>query len=113
MKRCPDYVGVACVDGSCPLAIYEDNPDYFDSKPRCKDCGDYKGCSDCALYANDGNAQSVERQQMFHVKHFENKNKLLSHRHIGENGETNERNHDYRENQRTYKHSTERLIRGH
>ena len=54
MKRCPDYVGVACVDGSCPLAIYEDNPDYFDSKPRCKDCGDYKGCSDCALYANDG-----------------------------------------------------------
>jgi hypothetical protein len=43
MKRCPDYVGLACNNGSCPLTVYEDNPDYFDSKPRCKDCGYYKG----------------------------------------------------------------------
>ena len=70
MKRCPDYVGVACINGSCPLAVYEDNPDYFDSKPRCKDCGYYKGCSDCVFYANDGTCAIGGNSKMFHVKHL-------------------------------------------
>lgn len=54
MKRCPDYVGVACVNGSFTSSIYEDNPDYFDPELRCKDWVYYKGCSVCAFYTNDG-----------------------------------------------------------
>ena len=54
MNKCPDYVGVTCINGSCPLALYEVNPDYFDIKPSCKDCGFYKGCKDCAFADVDG-----------------------------------------------------------
>ena len=31
---CPNYVGVTCVNGSCPIALYADFPEYFDSKPN-------------------------------------------------------------------------------
>lgn len=51
---CPNYVGVTCVDGSCPIALYADFPEYFDFKPNCKECGFRKGCSDCAFASVDG-----------------------------------------------------------
>lgn len=56
-KRCKNYVGVACVDGSCPVANYR----YFMGKGmpeiakafadagNCTDCLYYRGCEDCAL----------------------------------------------------------------
>lgn len=50
--RCPDYVGVTCINGSCPMALYEVNPDY--PKSSCKDCGFYKGCKVCAFAGVDG-----------------------------------------------------------
>lgn len=49
-KRCSDYVGVSCVDGSCPIA----NSDEYEERcmdviKKCDDCFCYKGCEDCAL----------------------------------------------------------------
>lgn len=50
MERCRDYVGLACVDGSCPMASIDEYEAYcspiIDS---CEECGLYKGCKDCAI----------------------------------------------------------------
>ena len=53
-KHCYGYCGKSCIDGSCPKALYEDNPEYFDGVPSCKDCAYYEGCKDCciAFYSN-------------------------------------------------------------
>lgn len=51
MKRCPNYVGVTCVDGSCPKAYADECRERgMDVTENCKECGFYKGCEDCALY---------------------------------------------------------------
>lgn len=52
--NCKHYVGVSCVDGTCPIAnsdLYEQScvPTILD----CKDCFYYKGCADCALYGTE------------------------------------------------------------
>lgn len=50
MKRCKDYVGIACVDGSCPKANAEEYEERcMDVVKNCNDCFYYKGCEDCAL----------------------------------------------------------------
>lgn len=59
MKRCKDYVGVVCVDGSCPKANAEEYAERcMDVVKNCNDCHYYKGCEDCALadteYCNGG-----------------------------------------------------------
>lgn len=41
-KQCVNYVGLACVDGTCPEIR---NPEVF----NCKNCYRYQGCADCAL----------------------------------------------------------------
>lgn len=48
-KRCKNYVGVSCVDGSCPRAIAEEHEEMAISKVTCEDCYCYRGCEDCAL----------------------------------------------------------------
>ncbi len=53
-KICGDYVGVACVDGSCPIANADTYAEYgMDAIRRCEDCFMRKGCEDCALYDTD------------------------------------------------------------
>lgn len=50
MERCPDYVGLACVDGSCPMITRDEYGDY--RRPiveSCEECYLYKGCEDCAF----------------------------------------------------------------
>jgi len=52
--RCRRYVGVACADGSCPIA----NEDEYEERSisiirNCEDCYLYKGCEDCALYGTE------------------------------------------------------------
>lgn len=42
-RVCGDYIGVACIDGTCPNA----NEEYNLPMP-CADCFYYKGCEDCA-----------------------------------------------------------------
>ena len=50
MKRCPDYVGVSCIDGSCPIANREKYEEYgIPVINDCEDCHRYKGCKDCGL----------------------------------------------------------------
>lgn len=61
MKRCPNYVGVACVNGTCPKA----NRDEYDERcmdviSNCKDCFYYEGCIDCVLYHTEQCLDSME-----------------------------------------------------
>lgn len=49
-KQCRYYVGVACVDGSCPIANADEYMDMCIPVIRsCDDCFLYNGCEDCAL----------------------------------------------------------------
>ncbi len=49
-ERCKKYVGVLCVDGSCPVANMEEYVERcIDVIRNCDDCFYYKGCDDCAL----------------------------------------------------------------
>ncbi len=53
-KICGEYVGVACVDGSCPVANADTYAEYgADVIRSCEDCWMRKGCGDCALYGTD------------------------------------------------------------
>ena len=48
-QRCRSYVGIACVDGSCPPADRDESGGYC--KPiieSCAECGLSEGCADCA-----------------------------------------------------------------
>ena len=50
-SRCPQYVGVACVDGTCPAANREEYEERgIPVTKGCRDCFYYEGCEDCALY---------------------------------------------------------------
>lgn len=54
MERCPEYVGVVCVDGSCPIALQDEYQEYGMPVIRsCMNCPFYKGCEDCALYGTE------------------------------------------------------------
>lgn len=49
-KRCKGYVGVACVDGTCPVANREEYEERrIPVVENCRECHFYKGCEDCAL----------------------------------------------------------------
>lgn len=49
MEICKNYVGVACVDGSCPKANIDKYIEYgMDVIRKCEDCTYYNGCEDCA-----------------------------------------------------------------
>ena len=48
---CKNYVGVSCVDGSCPIANMDDYYEtHIPSDKDCKECYRNKGCEDCALF---------------------------------------------------------------
>lgn len=49
VKVCPNYTGVTCVDGSCPMI---ENSDY-----SCDRCPYYSGCYDCAYCGKDGKCE--------------------------------------------------------
>ena len=53
MDRCVDYVGVTCVDGSCPVVNSGKHAELdMNVNNNCKSCDDYfrnKDCIDCAL----------------------------------------------------------------
>lgn len=53
-KRCKSYVGVACVDGTCPAALREEYEERcIPTVNSCRECFYYKGCKDCALKATE------------------------------------------------------------
>lgn len=49
MGTCERYVGVACVDGTCPKANEEEYVERWTVK-NCEDCFYNQGCEDCALF---------------------------------------------------------------
>ena len=54
-KYCKSYVGVACVNGSCPNALRDEDIEAYKDiygttrKQRCDRCAYYEGCKDCAV----------------------------------------------------------------
>ena len=48
-KVCHEYVGAACINGTCPKTIKEEYEEYSRSAMRCSRCFLNKGCEDCAL----------------------------------------------------------------
>ena len=50
MKVCKGYCGLACVDGTCPIANREEYEErgYFVVR-SCRECHFYKGCEDCCF----------------------------------------------------------------
>ncbi len=48
-KRCKSYCGTTCVNGLCPIALYNEDFTLFEIKPSCNDCFYYRGCEDCAF----------------------------------------------------------------
>ena len=60
-KRCPSYTGVACVDGSCPIANREEYIEYgVPVINSCDECSSYKGCEDCAWCGENDECTVVE-----------------------------------------------------
>ena len=47
---CKDYCGLACVNGSCPIARQEEYAECgYDTIKECGDCPYYDGCKGCVL----------------------------------------------------------------
>lgn len=47
-KVCSNYVGLACVDGSCPKALRDEYLECcMDAISDCSDCPYVAGCDDC------------------------------------------------------------------
>ena len=53
-KRCENYCGLACVDGSCPIANREEYAERgYDIVRNCDECHYYNGCEDCVFDETD------------------------------------------------------------
>lgn len=49
-KICEGYCGVACIDGSCPVANFDDYEERdYDVVHNCNECHLYEGCKDCCF----------------------------------------------------------------
>lgn len=49
MEYCKGYVGIACVDGSCPMIDRDEYGGYcVPVVTDCCECALYRGCEDCA-----------------------------------------------------------------
>ncbi len=47
-EYCPSFTGSACTDGTCPVALSEEYPEYdIDVPSSCFECSGYKGCENC------------------------------------------------------------------
>lgn len=47
-KICKSYVGLACIDGTCPMAKQDEYEEHCIPVVRsCKECHFYIGCEDC------------------------------------------------------------------
>lgn len=55
IKVCPNYTGVTCVNGSCPMAWAEERQEYgIPLVHSCDECTYYKGCEDCCFSGENG-----------------------------------------------------------
>lgn len=67
MKQCKCYVGVACVNGSCPKALVDEYAERgMDIVRSCKDCIFYEECRDCALAGTEYCVLSEEERRLYY-----------------------------------------------
>lgn len=53
-ERCKNYTGLACIDGTCPIANRDTYIEYgIPLVWSCDDCHCYNGCDDCYFCRND------------------------------------------------------------
>lgn len=63
MEHCPNYCGVACIDGSCPVALRDDYSERgYDAILDCADCPYNLGCVDCMFDGTDGCEYGLDRR---------------------------------------------------
>lgn len=75
-KRCKGYCGVACIDGSCPMANREEYAERgYDIVNSCNDCHYYNGCEDCAFEGTEMCVNSTEESSEGKVKRKEDEGK--------------------------------------
>jgi hypothetical protein len=68
VPKCRNYVGVACVDGSCPMANRDEYAERgYDITHNCDECVYHKGCEDCAMDGTYCNNKSMYERSK-HVK---------------------------------------------
>lgn len=67
--KCMNYVGVTCVNGSCPNALANEYPEYGYEHVTCEECGYYEGCTDCALCGTDM-CCAVNKKGVFMTKKY-------------------------------------------
>ena len=61
--RCKSYTGVACVDGSCPIANLDEYIEYgIPVTWICDECSSYKGCEDCC-WCNENNQCDLDMRK--------------------------------------------------
>lgn len=51
---CPNYCGLTCVNGTCPVALFNSDMEYDVEPCDCSTCHYYEGCSDCCFCEPDG-----------------------------------------------------------
>ncbi len=53
-RYCTRYVGVTCIDGSCPIALRDEYIERgYDIIKSCKECPYYKGCEDSYFHGKE------------------------------------------------------------
>ncbi len=75
-KMCVDYFGIACIDGTCPIANIDEYIERdYDVVRECYDCPYYRGCEYCYWYRED---QCKYRNIVHHGKENRHENTCAS-----------------------------------
>lgn len=59
-RICPNYCGVHCVNGECPVAIFNSETLYEVEPCNCETCAYYEGCADCC-FSEGENICAIEK----------------------------------------------------
>lgn len=63
MKKCRNYTGVSCVNGTCPVALIDEHAERgMDIIRSCSECHYYEGCDNCIW--QDNNACKIREKIM-------------------------------------------------
>lgn len=51
---CSNYCGINCINGNCPVAIFDSEASYSVEPESCENCAYNKGCVDCCFLEDTG-----------------------------------------------------------
>ena len=64
-ERCTQYTGVACIDGTCPMANKEEYEERcIPTIKSCKECHYNEGCKDCYFDRTEYCVKSKENKKL-------------------------------------------------